>query len=76
MNTYTKYFRNTDEFNKHVFINVFTESMLFQQNRAYIECNKSSAQKSNNLINSAFNWLIEFMEIIKLKNNTIDSVII
>jgi hypothetical protein len=51
------------------------ECMLIQRNRAYIESNKASAQKSTNLINSAFNWIIEFMEIVKLKKDITDSVL-
>lgn len=40
--------------------------MIVNRNKAYLELQKS--QKTN-LINAAFNWLIEFMEMVKAQNN-------
>lgn len=57
---------SADDLKKTTFIKIFNECMIVNRNKAYLELQKS--QKTN-LINAAFNWLIEFMEMVKAQNN-------
>lgn len=47
-------------------INIFSECMIMSRNKAYLDLQKNN---KSNLINSAFNWLIEFIELIKSLNS-------